>query len=195
VTDCERSAGQIPHHVDVAFYSRSAAKKRSDSPEPSFVDTAAANFAEVQVPIGARMIGTSMPKRSQRVVLSICNLLLPGGELRIVRGFKPLVVVATRSPVFQCFCFLLLPRRLCNHWRTGSTRTRYAMPAVQAPTNTRLISSKVVMAADYRVRKSSTAALSGPRRDGQIVIVAKSPPRRGPCRTNGEDRAHPLQPM
>src|SRR5262249_41587758 len=43
-------------------------------PRPPSFDTAAASSAEVHVPIGAKMIGTSMPNRSQRGVFSICGL-------------------------------------------------------------------------------------------------------------------------
>jgi hypothetical protein len=39
-------------------------------PSPPSLDTAAASSAAVQVPIGARKIGTSMPKRSQRDALT-----------------------------------------------------------------------------------------------------------------------------
>src|ERR1700733_1885252 len=40
-------------------------------PSPPALDTAAASSADVQVPIGARMTGTSIPNKSQRDVLSI----------------------------------------------------------------------------------------------------------------------------
>src|SRR5260370_1138742 len=40
-------------------------------PSPPWLDTAAANSADVAEPIGARMIGTSMPRMSQRDVFSI----------------------------------------------------------------------------------------------------------------------------
>src|SRR6266851_4425732 len=43
-------------------------------PRPPSFDTAAASSADVQVPMGAKMIGTSMPNRSQRGVFSICRL-------------------------------------------------------------------------------------------------------------------------
>src|ERR1043166_8965376 len=43
-------------------------------PSPPLFDTAAASSADVQVPIGARMIGTSMPNKSHRVVLSMCAI-------------------------------------------------------------------------------------------------------------------------
>src|SRR5262245_13418129 len=42
-------------------------------PRPPSLDTAAASSADVQVPIGTRMIGTSMPKMSQRGVLSMAS--------------------------------------------------------------------------------------------------------------------------
>src|SRR5262245_30265648 len=53
-----------------------AVVRKSDPmpPSPPSLDTAAASSADVQVPIGARMIGTSMPNRSQRGVFSICRL-------------------------------------------------------------------------------------------------------------------------
>src|SRR5215831_4713703 len=40
-------------------------------PSPPSLDTAAANSADVQVPMGARMIGTSMPRMSQSAVFNI----------------------------------------------------------------------------------------------------------------------------
>jgi hypothetical protein len=40
-------------------------------PSPPSFDTAAANSADVHVPMGARMIGTSMPNTSQSCVLSM----------------------------------------------------------------------------------------------------------------------------
>src|SRR5262249_11266467 len=40
-------------------------------PRPPSFDTAAASSADVHVPMGAKMIGTSMPNRSQRSVFSI----------------------------------------------------------------------------------------------------------------------------
>src|SRR2546430_17324079 len=43
-------------------------------PRPPSFDTAAASSADVHVPMGAKMIGTSMPNRSQRGVFSICRL-------------------------------------------------------------------------------------------------------------------------
>src|SRR5262249_18059422 len=43
-------------------------------PRPPSFDTAAASPADVQMPMGAKMIGTSMPNRSQRGVFSICRL-------------------------------------------------------------------------------------------------------------------------
>src|SRR5262249_32222159 len=54
-----------------------AAKLRNSvpmPPSPPAFDTAAASSAEVQVPIGARMIGTSMPNRSQSRVVSMAHL-------------------------------------------------------------------------------------------------------------------------
>src|SRR5664280_1943220 len=50
-----------------------AVLRKSDPmpPRPPSLDTAAANYAEVQVPMGARMIGTSIPNKSQSGVLSI----------------------------------------------------------------------------------------------------------------------------
>src|SRR5262249_2675470 len=43
-------------------------------PRPPSFDTAAASSADVQVPMGAKMIGTSILNRSQRGVFSICRL-------------------------------------------------------------------------------------------------------------------------
>ena len=40
-------------------------------PSPPALEAAAANSPDVHVPIGARMIGTSIPKRSQSGVLSM----------------------------------------------------------------------------------------------------------------------------
>src|ERR1043166_5796168 len=53
-----------------------AGVRKSDPmpPSPPLFDTAAASSADVQVPIGARMIGTSMPNKSHRVVLSMCAI-------------------------------------------------------------------------------------------------------------------------
>ena len=50
-----------------------AVLRKSDPmpPRPPSLDTAAANSAQVQVPMGARMIGTSIPNKSQSGVLSI----------------------------------------------------------------------------------------------------------------------------
>src|SRR5687768_3637969 len=44
-------------------------------PRPPWLDTEAANSPDVAEPMGARMIGTSMPSRSQRAVLSMGLLL------------------------------------------------------------------------------------------------------------------------
>ena len=42
-------------------------------PSPPALETAAVSSAEVQVPIGARMIGTSMPNRGQSGVVSMVS--------------------------------------------------------------------------------------------------------------------------
>src|SRR5262245_32394245 len=49
-------------------------------PSPPAFETAAASSAEVQVPMGARMMGTSIPYRSQSGVLSIA---VPPDERRM----------------------------------------------------------------------------------------------------------------
>src|SRR5258706_508914 len=53
-------------------------------PSPPWLDTAAANSADVAEPIGARMTGTSMPRMSQRDVFSIAPPPL-GLELHLAR--------------------------------------------------------------------------------------------------------------
>src|ERR1700687_4280582 len=55
---------------------RAAVVRKSDPmpPSPPSLDTAAASSADVQVPVGARVVGTSIPNRSQRDVFSIARL-------------------------------------------------------------------------------------------------------------------------
>jgi hypothetical protein len=67
---------QLSHHINAAFNSSGGARQLPMLPSPPALDTAAANSAEVQLPIGARTIGASIPKTSQRAVLSICQLQL-----------------------------------------------------------------------------------------------------------------------
>src|SRR5262249_58435159 len=69
--------GRLVSFLTVSMSRLMAAVVRNSDPTPprppSF-DTAAASSADVQVPMGAKMIGTSMPNRSQRGVFSICRL-------------------------------------------------------------------------------------------------------------------------
>src|SRR5215467_6399342 len=69
--------GRLVSFLTVSMSRLMAAVVRNSDPTPprppSF-DTAAASSADVQVPMGAKMIGTSMPNRSQRAVFSICRL-------------------------------------------------------------------------------------------------------------------------
>src|SRR5262249_61964649 len=65
-----------PHLTcDTCHWMTAVVRNRDPTPPrpPSF-DPAAASSADVQVPMGAKMIGTSMPNRSQRAVFSICRL-------------------------------------------------------------------------------------------------------------------------
>src|SRR4029450_213856 len=57
-------------------------------PRPPSFDTAAASSADVHVPMGARMIGASIPNSSQSGVLSICDL--PTRTITNERGHLPL---------------------------------------------------------------------------------------------------------
>src|SRR5262249_19355952 len=52
-------------------------------PSPPAFDTAAASSTEVQVPIGARMIGASMPNRSQSRVVSMAHLRTSARHARL----------------------------------------------------------------------------------------------------------------
>src|SRR5262249_23337292 len=66
--------GRLVNLLTVSMSRRTAAVLRNSDPmppSPPSLDTAAANSAEVQVPIGARMIGTSIPSKSQSGVLSM----------------------------------------------------------------------------------------------------------------------------
>src|SRR6476660_7063127 len=56
-------------------------KREPIPPRPPAFETAAASSAEVQVPIGARMMGTSIPYRSQRGVLNISIPSIRGDEM------------------------------------------------------------------------------------------------------------------
>src|SRR5579863_1533506 len=62
-------------------------------PRPPALDTAAASSADVHVHMGARMIGSSMPKRSQRGVLNIGST--PGGSQVKTPAMSASLVVAT----------------------------------------------------------------------------------------------------
>ena len=61
------------HHINVPLYGwRWIGKAIQFHPSPPALDTAAASSADVHVPIGARMTGTSISNKSQRGCFQHC---------------------------------------------------------------------------------------------------------------------------
>src|ERR1700737_866600 len=73
------------------FIAAAVRKSEPPPPGPPLFETAAANSPDVHVPIGARMIGTSMPSRSQSSVFSIVSFLACIQDKRTTDKARPTV--------------------------------------------------------------------------------------------------------
>jgi hypothetical protein len=102
----------IAYGLFVSFFTTSMSRftaaldRKSDPipPSPPAFETAAASSADGQVPIGARMIGTSISNKSQRGVLSIASCLgtIEGSS----RAHQQRPLIAFKRPHVPRWCAL-----------------------------------------------------------------------------------------